>query len=203
MKRFSQSIFDRLNKQDFDIICREVKGARLAVISPHGGGVEPGTSELAEEIAGSSYHLYCFLGRKYEDNQELHVKSTLFDEPRALSLLKKAETCLSLHGCQEEEEIVYIGGLNKKLYLLTCEILTQNGFQVINAPDSMGAKSLTHICNRCSGGKGLQLELSYGLRKNMFENVDRRKGREKVTPVFHCFVESVRKALKRYDRFLQ
>ncbi|MDO9574582.1 MAG: poly-gamma-glutamate hydrolase family protein, partial [Candidatus Contubernalis sp.] len=120
------------------------------------------------------------------------------DEPRALKLLARAEACLALHGREGDEEIVYIGGLNQKLTLLTTGMLIQYGFGVKEAPEALAAKSPKNICNRCTGGKGLQLELSYGLRKSMFENVDRRKGREKVTKVFHRFVEAVDRALEEY-----
>lgn len=198
MKDSPEGNISRLNRQDYDILCREVEGSQIAVIAPHGGGIEPGTGELADCIAGTGYHFYCFLGRKYKDNQNLHVKSILFDEPRALDLVEKTETCLALHGCEGEEEVVYIGGLNKNLFLLTSEMLKQYGFQVKIAPVSMGAKSQKNICNRCSGGKGIQLELSYGLRKSMFENVDRRKGREKVNQGFYRFVEAVHRALEKY-----
>ncbi|UNC91936.1 poly-gamma-glutamate hydrolase family protein [Candidatus Contubernalis alkaliaceticus] len=186
------------NSQDCEIICRKVISSPFAIIAPHGGGIEPGTSELAESIAHKGYHLYCFLGKRYANNQDLHVKSTFFDEPEALELLAEVEVCLALHGCEGDEELIYIGGLNNKLILLTTCMLLQHGFQVKDAPKALAAKSPKNICNRCLGKKGLQLELSYGLRKSMFENVDRRQGREKVTQVFYRFVEAVDKALRGY-----
>jgi phage replication-related protein YjqB (UPF0714/DUF867 family) len=53
----------------------------VAVIAPHGGGIEPGTSELATAIAGDDFSLYLFEGLKSAGNGELHITSTNFDEP--------------------------------------------------------------------------------------------------------------------------
>jgi phage replication-related protein YjqB (UPF0714/DUF867 family) len=33
-----------------------------AIIAPHGGMIEPGTSDIAAAIAGNDYGLYCFEG---------------------------------------------------------------------------------------------------------------------------------------------
>ena len=54
----------------------------FVVIAPHGGGIEPGTSEIANAIAGLNYSLYTFDGIRLSGNELLHITSTLFDEPR-------------------------------------------------------------------------------------------------------------------------
>ena len=56
-------------------------GSRVAVAAPHGGGIEPGTSEVALAIAGADLSYYLFEGRKAEGNGDLHVTSTNFDDP--------------------------------------------------------------------------------------------------------------------------
>lgn len=45
-------------------ICRTIQPARVAIIAPHGGEIEPSTSEIAVAIAGDRYRLYCFEGLK-------------------------------------------------------------------------------------------------------------------------------------------
>ncbi len=198
MEHFNHLVKDLKEGEDYLVISKEIEGADLAVIAPHGGGIEPGTTEISRNIARDKYHYYSFLGKKYSGNEKLHLKSTLFDDPGALELLKKAETCLALHGCNEEESFVFTGGKNNKLLQKINGLLLDYNFKVIEAPSYLAAQSPHNICNLCRRGKGIQLELSYGLRKKMFENVDKRYGREKVTPVFYEFVEAVNKAVDSY-----
>jgi poly-gamma-glutamate hydrolase-like protein len=58
-----------------------------ALVAPHGGGIEPGTSELADAIAASDLSFYTFEGLKPSGNTDLHITSTRFDEPMCLTLL--------------------------------------------------------------------------------------------------------------------
>jgi phage replication-related protein YjqB (UPF0714/DUF867 family) len=46
--------------------CNQPRPAAVAIIAPHGGKIEPGTSEIAKAIAGSDYNLYLFEGIKRE-----------------------------------------------------------------------------------------------------------------------------------------
>ena len=68
--------------KDFIVTC--LRGARddIVILAPHGGKIEPGTSELARAVAGSDIALYLFEGVKPSGNRALHVTSTNFDEPR-------------------------------------------------------------------------------------------------------------------------
>src|SRR5690348_10954404 len=45
---------------DFDIVQVRRRGAQVVIIAPHGGGIEPRTSEIAREIAGESFSYYAF-----------------------------------------------------------------------------------------------------------------------------------------------
>lgn len=44
------------------------------VLAPHGGGIEPGTSELAEAIAAGDHSSYIFEGIKARQNGDLHYQ---------------------------------------------------------------------------------------------------------------------------------
>jgi phage replication-related protein YjqB (UPF0714/DUF867 family) len=49
----------------------------FAVIAPHGGAIEPGTTEVAEAIAGDRFSFYTLEGVKTRDNKRLaHCKRT-------------------------------------------------------------------------------------------------------------------------------
>jgi phage replication-related protein YjqB (UPF0714/DUF867 family) len=67
---------------DFDIVCR-ARSSAVAVIAPHGGKIESGTSEIATAVAGDDFNLYCFQGLKPRHNTSLHITSGRFDEPRS------------------------------------------------------------------------------------------------------------------------
>lgn len=62
----------------------------IAVIAPHGGAIEPGTSEIALEIAGADLSYYLFDGQKAKENSALHITSTRFDEPICRQLIATA-----------------------------------------------------------------------------------------------------------------
>ena len=62
----------------------------IVIIAPHGGGIEPGTSELAKQIAGKEYSLLLFEGVLNKSNKDiLHVTSTNIDYLPWIVLLKK------------------------------------------------------------------------------------------------------------------
>src|SRR5512147_3147748 len=88
------------------------RASRVVVAAPHGGGIEPGTSEIAVAIAGRDLSYYLFEGHKREGNAALHITSSNFDEPRGLALLRRACCALTVHGEASETEMVYLGGLN-------------------------------------------------------------------------------------------
>jgi phage replication-related protein YjqB (UPF0714/DUF867 family) len=54
-----------------------------------------------------------------------------------------------------------------------------------------------NLCNRGRQARGLQLELSEGLRGRLFRSLDRR-GRQHPTPAFHQLARSLRAALDEY-----
>src|SRR5271157_940826 len=96
---------------DYSVRFREVTGS-IAVIAPHGGRIEPGTSEIADAIASSELSFYAFEGIKQKNNSCLHITSTKFDEPRCLSLLQNASGILSIHGKDSDIQAIFIGGKN-------------------------------------------------------------------------------------------
>ena len=96
---------------EVDVRCRD--GAQVVVIAPHGGGIEPETSKIANAIAGAEFSLYCFRGLKPVGNTRLHITSHNFDEPECLALLAKHQSVLAIHGCAESGERVFLGGRDK------------------------------------------------------------------------------------------
>lgn len=181
---------------DYRVHIREGSSG-IAVVAPHGGGIELGTMEIAREVAGIEHTFYGFEGIKAEDNSDLHLTSKEFDEPRLASIVSKQEIVLTVHGCEGEGEVVYVGGLHKALKKKIHTLLSHAGFRVRLSPNpKMGGKSPHNICNRGRSGAGVQLELSKGLRTQMFFDLETYKGRDIKTEAFHKFVSVLRKTLE-------
>jgi phage replication-related protein YjqB (UPF0714/DUF867 family) len=165
----------------------------IAVVAPHGGGIEPGTTRIARAIAGGEHTFYSFEGLKVSGNKRLHLTSTQFDEPIGINAIKAANAVLAIHGCKEPKAVIYIGGLNLEFRKRISEVLELAGFTVGEHAGLMGGNP-QNLCNRGKSGGGVQLEVSSGLRHLMFAELT-RQGREKTTSVFHRFVTAVRQAI--------
>lgn len=171
-------------------------GSGIAVIAPHGGGIEPGTMETAAGVAGNEHTFYSFEGLKRRGNSDLHITSKNLDEPSLLHIVRDAEVVLSVHGCGTEDEAVYVGGLHSDLKQKIHYLLTRAGFTAKQClKPLLKGKSAQNICNMGKTGAGVQLELSRGLRRQMFVDVIGSQDRRQKTEVFHTFVSVLRKAL--------
>lgn len=168
----------------------------VAVIAPHGGGIEGGTTELADAVAGTEHRYYSFQGLKSSGNATLHITSHRFDEPRCLALLATATQVVALHGVGEGEPGVYVGGLDEDLGKRIADALEAAGFTAGPPPGHLAGRSATNICNRGASGAGVQLELTRALRKTMFQGLG-ASGRRTTTEVFDRFVASLRGVLAR------
>ncbi|HXX34920.1 MAG TPA: poly-gamma-glutamate hydrolase family protein, partial [Thermodesulfobacteriota bacterium] len=76
----------------------DIRDPRVLIMAPHGGKIEPATTEVAEAIAGMDFSFYGFEGLKADGNGVLHIESHLFDEPRALRAVEKADIIVTVHG---------------------------------------------------------------------------------------------------------
>ena len=171
-------------------------GDAIVVIAPHAGGIEPGTSEIAEAIAGPDHSLYLFEGMKRADNGDLHVTSAHFDEPSCLALLANSEAVLAIHGEERTEEAVLIGGLDATRMARIGTVLKGAGFTVIPVDKPhLDGRAANNICNRGRGGAGVQLEITEGLRRTFFRQLSPRAERQYTTPAFQRFIAAVRDAL--------
>ena len=168
--------------------------SRIAIVAPHGGGIEPGTSEIAHAIAGSQFSYYTFEGLKPQGNEILHITSTLFDEPKCLGLVQDTEIVIAVHGCDGAEQIIHVGGLQPVLKTRLMQSLAEAGFDARMAEANLSGNQTQNICNRGRSNQGVQLEISAGLRRAMFRKLD-RQGRKFSTDIFRRFVTSVRNEL--------
>jgi phage replication-related protein YjqB (UPF0714/DUF867 family) len=179
---------------DYRIHVRETPSP-IALMALHGGGIELGTLELADAVAGSDHTFYAFEGKKPKGNRALHIPSVSFDEPRALGVAKKSAVVITLHGCEGVEELIYLGGRHEALKARIKELLQKKGFAVEETTKSgLKGTHFLNICNCGQIGRGVQLEITHGLRKKMFAGLG-KSNKENHTRTFHAFVSTLREAL--------
>lgn len=170
-------------------------GSKVVVAAPHGGAIEPGTSEVALALAADDFSYYLFEGKRNSANAELHITSTNFDEPQCLRLIACAEVVVAVHGEASVEPVIFLGGRHSKLAAAMRDALVAGGFRVEthDRPDLQGRDS-TNIVNRGSTGAGVQLELSRGLREEFFASLH-SAGRAQPTQLLGQFALTVRGAI--------
>ncbi|MBU2670408.1 poly-gamma-glutamate hydrolase family protein [Actinoplanes bogorensis] len=189
-----------------------------AIIALHGGGIEPGTSELCLAVAGyhpagglvggAVYDYWLFEGIRSSDNAILHITSTNCDDPVARATVGGSQRAVSLHGCSPEQAeypagtaAIVIGGRDTplKAAMLSSMRTTFNGtdIQVKDAAlvPRLGGDDPDNIVNLTVPKRGVQFELTTPLRARMF-GTNTRTGRKNTTlPLFWSFTNAVRETL--------
>jgi phage replication-related protein YjqB (UPF0714/DUF867 family) len=165
-------------------------------MAPHGGGIEPGTVDVADAVAAGDHTFYAFKGLKARGNAGLHINSNRFDEPVGVRAAAAARVVVTIHGSRDMEAVVHVGGKNRVLKERIVAALNRAGFQaaICETPGLRGIQA-ENICNRCRSGAGVQLEISRGMREKLFENLHHRSLRKK-TVLFYRFVEALREVLR-------
>jgi len=150
---------------DFAVCIVARKHSSVAVLAPHGGGIESGTSEFARAIAGEEFNLYLFEGiRESRNYAELHLTSHRFDEPRCLALVSRCDHVLAVHGCRGDERQVLLGGLDQSLKGRIARAIGAVGIEARLTGHRYPAVDPRNICNRGQRGAGVQIEITSSLR---------------------------------------
>ena len=98
--------------RDFRVAFGDSKIELCLLVAPHGGGIEPGSSEIMRAVADlGGWAWYEFAGFLRQRNKEcLHIPSTHFDEPTLQSMLPHAGFVVAFHGASKSREpVVYVG----------------------------------------------------------------------------------------------
>lgn len=150
--------------RDYDVVAVQRPESPVVILAPHGGDIEPGTSELATLIAGAEHNLFTFSGLKPRGNRELHIRSDHFDHPDCLALLSHCAIAVGIHGCMGGAQI-YVGGLDDPLATLLTNNLAAAGLPATReCPKHLAGREQRNICNRGTRGRGAQLEITKDLR---------------------------------------
>ncbi|MET7702323.1 poly-gamma-glutamate hydrolase family protein [Streptomyces sp. NPDC005485] len=182
-----------------------VAGSAWASIAIHGGGIEPGSGEVARAVGAGLMTHYEFTAIRSTGNSDLHVTSTNFDEPVCQGVIASSLGCLSFHGFTGTTGVpeTALGGLDTATADRVRTALRQAGFHVTDAARKINGSSPANIANRTTIGAGVQLELSTSLRASFFPDGDltramRDTGRRTAT--FDRYVAAVRSVFE--DRAL-
>ena len=151
------------HEREFQVVALD-RGSEVTIIAPHGGRIEPNTSEVAALIAADRYNLFCFNGLKQEDNRDLHLTSHKFDHPQALALVSTSRYVVAVHGCTLSTPMVYLGGLDIDLIEQISRQLSALGIAHESTVQRLRGTHQHNICNRGREHRGVQLELSRGVR---------------------------------------
>lgn len=149
-------------------------GGSLGLLALHGGGIEPGTEEIARFVArqtGAS--LYVYAGRLPSGNLALHRPShgmKLESRPLILEFLKHVNAAISIHGHGRSEKCAYVGGLHQTMVHRFVELVPpalpqyewiSNPKQI---PPGIRGRNPNNIVN-LPPAHGMQLELPRALRQ--------------------------------------
>jgi phage replication-related protein YjqB (UPF0714/DUF867 family) len=168
----------------------------IAVMAIHGGGIEPGTTEIADAVAGDDHTFYSFEGLKPQGNRVLHLKSVGFDEPLGRSLVLRSRKVITIHGCHHHGKSVFVGGRDAAAKAGVKQGLESAGFSTLEDPRLAG-KSPQNVCNQGAGGPGVQLEIPIALRALMFRDF-RCARRSGDAHIFTEFVTALRRVLEGF-----
>jgi phage replication-related protein YjqB (UPF0714/DUF867 family) len=168
-RRYAELAAEQVEGRDYRVTAVS-RGSGIAVIAPHGGRIERGTSEVARAIAGEDLDLYLFEGCLPSLNFEtLHLTSRHFDEPRALALIAGCHTVLAVHGVADTGERALLGGRDSALACAIADRLFLRGVRAQISGHPYPGRDAANVCNRGAGGRGVQLELSDRLRGGPLE----------------------------------
>jgi phage replication-related protein YjqB (UPF0714/DUF867 family) len=151
---------------DFSVCVRPRTDSSVAILAPHGGAIEFGTSEIARAVAGEEFNLYLFEGLRPSGNyRALHLTSHRFDEARCLALLSRCEHVVAFHGCSGETPQALVGGLDEMLKIRVAEAIGTVGVEARTVAHRFLAIDPKNICNRGRRGLGVQIELTNAFRQ--------------------------------------
>ncbi|WP_278925347.1 poly-gamma-glutamate hydrolase family protein [Staphylococcus auricularis] len=205
MSDLYHSMSELERKEDDYMFEFQDRHSKNLITAVHGGGIEAGTSELAQCIADkAAANYFSFKGTKPENNFDLHVTSTNYDNPTLLNWSQKMKHIIAVHGVKGKQPMTYVGGRDKQLVSSVIQHLEGNGFKAEVAPKKIACKDPNNITNKNARGQGVQLEISNQQRKMLFKNNDfSRSVREQSinwSDDMYLYADSICRALETRDQ---
>jgi phage replication-related protein YjqB (UPF0714/DUF867 family) len=195
--------------RDFRIAFGDSKIELCLLVAPHGGGIEPGTSEIMRAVAeAGGWAWYEFAGFLRQGNKDaLHITSTQFDEPTLNSMAPQAGFVVAFHGASESREpVVYVGGKWKRGRQTVCDAINStvrdHGIRAVDVVDGdsnphiQGLDDL-NLTNRGKRAEGVQLEFSRGARNVLFPPDASREARGRRGAQLRPLAASIHSGIKQ------
>jgi phage replication-related protein YjqB (UPF0714/DUF867 family) len=205
-----EELTNQAGPQSYNIIKNDCKNNFL-IFTPHGGGIEPGTSEICRYLASNTYSFYMFEGIG-KSCKSLHITSSHFDEPVLLKMLANHTYAISVHGMTNKMKNklgadIFLGGLNQNLIKITMQKLKDFHFKVVSNlefPNStLSGKDGSNVTNKCLSSKGMQTEISEDLRSELFRgDFKLKKGRKYTTEKFRTLHEAINQSIIVFENSL-
>lgn len=195
--------------RDFRVAFGDSKIELCLLIAPHGGGIEPGTSDIMRAVVESGgWAWYEFAGFLRQGNKDaLHITSMHFDEPTLAGMLPKTAFVVSFHGASDAAEpLVYVGGkwtLGRQTMIASInKAVGEHGIRAVDAIESQAAAHLqgmddSNLTNRGKRGEGVQLEFSRGSRNLLFPPDASREARGRRSVPLRPLATSIHAATKQ------
>lgn len=195
--------------RDFRIAFGDNKIDLCLLIAPHGGGIEPGSSEILRAVAeAGGWAWYEFAGFLRQGNKEaLHISSIRFDEPTLRSMLPQSGFVVAFHGASESAEaIVYVGGkwkLGRQTVIQSINgALRKHGIRAVDATETAATAHLSglddsDITNLGRRAEGVQLEFTRGARNLLFPPDSSREARGLRSVRLRPLAASIHAAIKQ------
>lgn len=191
---------DNVYESDYHVLMG--KGtSKVLFMTPHGGGIESGCTELCMFSAGKEHSYYSFEGWRSSGNTSLHITSTHFDEPNGIRLMKEADYTVSYHGYGDStNQNTKIGGLDYELMALI-----KKNFEAVGIPcelepqtSNIAGAEPSNIVNINRRGKGVQLEMSTVQRSMIFDTNTRSGRRTSMNAEFYKYMNAVVTAVETH-----
>ncbi|MGE6631530.1 poly-gamma-glutamate hydrolase family protein [Bacillus sp. NPDC077027] len=185
------------SSDNYQITYNQEPGSRLLVMSPHGGRIEGGVSEIVH-FFDNEYSTYLFEGLR-ENAFELHITSTNFDEPIGVQLAKAHDYVLAVHGYRGEVGVDHtlVGGTDFDRAEKIVNSLERNGFsaELAVTHTTLSGTSTNNINNLTKTGQSVQLEISRSQREALFDRFDYRRRSSTKNEHFYRYVRAIRSVL--------
>lgn len=200
-KSMTELAANTTENSDWTVIRRDLN-SQVIISAIHGGAIEPGTTEIADLTSQKGdFDYFTFKGTKSKGNEVLHVTSRHYDQPDMMEMVKDKSYAIAIHGCVGDDKVVYMGGKDENLIRTLTEQFVELNIKVDQAPQHMSGAHDDNIINCCSTGKGVQLELTSGLRKLCFKNQKynkhSREDQNNWSQFMDDFTSAIVKAIKK------
>lgn len=153
---------------------------RLGIMAVHGGKIEPGTEEIACQVAfetGSS--LYVISPRGEKEGSFYHVTSSRIDPRKSSALetfIRHVDIGISIHGYWEDWDAIFLGGRNQDVKRIVAAELARSfpNYGIVTnldrIPRYMRGSKKENIINR-PNFYGVQVELPPYMRQETARHI--------------------------------